>query len=45
MREGIATPQRKTIKREYDEKLYASTLGDLKDMDKSLEMDTLPKLK
>ena len=35
----------KTIIREYNERLYANKLGDLEEMDKSLEMCKRAKLK
>ena len=35
-----STPEKKTVIREYYERLYANKLGDLEEMDKSLEGNT-----
>ena len=35
-----STPEKKTVIREYYERLYANKLGDREEMDKSLEMCT-----
>ena len=40
-----STPEKKTVIREYYERLYANKLGDLEEMDKSLEMCKRAELK
>ena len=40
-----STPEKETVIREYYERLYANKLGDLEEMDKSLEMCKRAELK